>query len=78
MPSATRNTNTNSGIDTSAPANENRWRNASADRPSAVVKDSTTVPISTSGATTARSSSARMISTTSSTSGMIKFRSRVA
>ena len=68
----------NSGTEVSAPANPNRCRNTSADRPSAAPKDSTTVPISTSGATIARSSRPRMIITTPSTSGMITFRSWVA
>ena len=47
-------------------------------QPDAAPKDSTTVPMSRNAATTARSSNPRMSSTTSSTSGMITFRSRVA
>ncbi len=71
MPSATRNTNTNSGSEVSAPAKPNTCLNSSALRPRAAVNDSTTVAIRTSGATTARSSSIRIRNTTSSTTGMI-------
>src|SRR6266540_3253727 len=77
MPSATRNTNTNSGNEVSAPAQPKTWSNTSALIPSAAPKDSTTVAISTSGATSARSSNARITNTTASTIGMITFRSRV-
>ena len=78
MPRATRNTNTNSGIAVSAPAKPNTCRNTNADSPSAAPNDSTTVPMSRSAATTERSSNPRMIITTTSTSGMIRFRSLVA
>ena len=49
---------------------------ASALSPSAVPKESTTVPIRISGAATARSSSIRISSTTISVTGMITFESR--
>ena len=78
MPSATRNTNANSGIELSAPANPNTYLKNTAERPSEPKYDRMTVPISSTGATTARSSRARMISTTTSTSGMITLRSRMA
>ena len=56
MPRATRNTKTNSGTEVSAPANPNTWLKNSEDMPSAAPNDSTTVTMSTSGATIARSS----------------------
>ena len=64
MPSATRNTNTNSGNEVSAPPKLNTWVKTKALTPSAAAKDSTTVTISTIGATIARSSRPRMMNTT--------------
>ena len=78
MPRATRNTNTNSGNEVSAPPKWNRWLNTSALTPRAAKYDSTTVAIRMTGATTARSSSARITNTTSRMSGMITSRSCVA
>ena len=78
MPSATRNTNTNSGNEVSAPPKSNTWSKNSALTPSAAANDSTTVAISMTGATSARSSSARMTNTTTRTIGMIRFRSCAA
>ena len=78
MPSATRNTKTNSGNEVSAPPKPKTWSKTSALTPSAATNDSTTVAISISGATIARSSSARMRNTTTRTTGMIRFRSCAA
>src|SRR5436305_1710369 len=75
MPSATRNTKANSGKPGSAPAKWNTCSNTSALTPSAAPKDSSTVRISSTGATSARSSSARTTRMTASTIGMIRFRS---
>src|ERR1039457_4911226 len=75
MPRATRNTNTNSGKDVSAPPNLNTLLKKRALTPSAAANDSTTVAMSINGATTARSSRARMTNTTARTSGMMAFRS---
>ena len=75
MPSATRNTNTNSGNEVSAPPNPNTWLKKKALTPRAAAKDSTTVAVRISGATSARSSSARMMNTTTRMSGMMMLRS---
>ena len=50
MPSATRNTNANSGNDWSAPANPNTWVNTNPQTPRVAANESTTVTISSSGA----------------------------
>ncbi len=76
MPSATRKTKTNSGKAVSSPAKSKTCRKASALTPSAAAKDSTTVAMSISGATTARSSAARMSITTTRISGMSSSLSR--
>ena len=52
--------------------------NTSEEAPSANAKDSTTVPITYSGATTARSSRIRMPRISASTSGTISFASRAS
>ena len=57
MPSATRNTNANSGNDWSAPAKWKTWVNTNPHTPRVAANDSTTVAISSSGASSARSSS---------------------
>src|SRR5215471_16277793 len=75
MPRATRNTNTNSGNEVSAPPKLNTLSKNSALTPSVAANDSTTVAMSITGATSARSSRARMTNTTSRTIGMIRFRS---
>ncbi len=76
MPSATRNTKAKSGKPGSDPANPKTYSKSSAEMPSAAPKDSTTVAIRISGATSARSRPMRMSSTTPSTSGMITLLSR--
>ena len=78
MSSATRNTKTNSGIPVSAPAKPNTCLKNSAEMPRAEANDSTTVAISTSGATIARSSRPRMRNTTPRISGMSRSRSWAA
>src|SRR6266851_6211117 len=78
MPSATRNTKTNNGIEVSAAAKPNTCLKNSEEIPSAEPKDSTTVAMSTSGATIARSSRPRMMSTTPRISGMSRFLSCAA
>src|SRR5918994_1264949 len=78
MPSATRNTKTNSGNDESAPPKPKTYLKISALIPSAAAKDSTTVPISSTGASTERSSTMRISSTTTSTIGTIRLRSCLA
>src|ERR1700722_5572618 len=78
MPRATRNTKTNSDTEVSAPAKPNTCAKNSEEMPSAAAKDSTTVAMSMSGATIARSSSPKMMSTTPRISGMSKSRSCVA
>ena len=75
MPSATRKMNANSGNAGSAFAKWNTWLKKTALTPSAAANDSTTVAIRISGATSARSTIARTIRITSSTSGMIRLRS---
>ena len=76
MPSATRKMKASRGSDGSAPSNPRRRSKAKALAPSAAANDTITVTISTSGATTARSSSPRITSTTSRTRGMTTLRSR--
>lgn len=78
MPRATRKTKTKSGNAVSSPSKPKRCRKASALTPSAAAKDSTTVPISTSGAIRARSSRARITSTTTRITGMSSSLSRRA
>src|ERR1700733_9275961 len=71
MPRATRKTNTNSGNDVSSAPKLNTLLKNSALTPRAAAKDSTTVAISRTGATKARSSSIRMTKTTARVIGMI-------
>ena len=59
----------------SAPPNPNTWLKKNALTPRAAANDSTTVAVRISGATSARSSSMRMISTTARMSGMMRLRS---
>src|SRR5215470_14642589 len=75
MPRATRNTNTNSGKEVSAPPNPNTWLKKKALTPRAAANDSTTVAVRITGATSARSNNARITSTTTRMSGMMRFRS---
>ena len=76
MPRATRNTNANSGNPGSDPAKPKTYSKSRAEMPSAAPKESTTVAIRISGATSARSSPMRISSTTTRTSGMITQLSR--
>src|SRR5260370_25308 len=71
MPRATRNTNARSGKFASAPAKSNTWWNTRLLTPRAAPNDSTTVAMSSSGATTARSTSAGMRKTMLSTPALI-------
>ena len=66
----------NSGNPGSEPAKPKTYSKSSAERPSAAPKDSTTVAIRISGATSARSRTMRISRTTASTSGMITLLSR--
>ena len=59
----------------SAPANPNTWLNNIAQTPMVATKDSTTVPMSRTGAVIDLSSSMRMRKITTSTTGMIRLRS---
>ena len=59
----------------SAPPKPKTWLKKKALTPRAAAKDSTTVAVRISDATSARSSSARMMSTTGRISGMIRLRS---
>ena len=59
----------------SAPPKPNTWLKKNALTPSAAANDSTTVAVRISGATSARNSSMRMISTTARMSGMMRLRS---
>ena len=77
MPSATRNTNANSGNPGSDPAKPKTYSNSSAEMPRAAPKDRTTVPIRISGAATARSRPIRIRNTTTRTIGMITLLSRL-
>ena len=85
MPRATRNTKTKSGNDASACANPPPWSNrcvntpsnSSVDSPSAAPKERITVPMSSTGENTARSSTIRISITTRRTIGMITQLSRV-
>ena len=66
---------TYSGNEVSAPPNPNTWLKKNALTPRAAANESTTVAIRISGATSARSSRARMTSTTARISGMTRLRS---
>jgi hypothetical protein len=59
----------------SAPPKPNRWLKKKALTPSAAANDSTTVAVRISGATSARSSSMRMMNTTARMSEMMTLRS---
>ena len=75
MPSATRNTNANSGTAGSAPGKLNTWLKTNADTPRAAPKDSTVATVSSSAATSDRSSRMRTSSTAPRITGMINRRS---
>ena len=78
MPSATRNTNANSGNDGSEPSKPKTNSKSSTEMPRAAPNDSTTVPSSISGAAMQRSSTIRMRSTITRMIGMITRLSRFA
>ncbi len=78
MPSPTRNTNAYSGSDGSIPAKPKTTSKTTRLKPSDAAKESTTVAISSSGATTARSSRMRIRNTTVSAIGGIRMLSRAA
>src|SRR5699024_9866437 len=77
IPSATRKTNPYSGTAGSAPGIWNTWLNTSAETPSAEPNESTTVPMSMSGAITERNNNMRIARITTNTIGMISVRSRM-
>ena len=76
MPSATRKMKTNSGASAPIPGKSKTYSKKKAPSPSAAPNESTTVPIRTSGATTARRSATRMRNTSSSAIGTITRLSR--